>query len=77
MVRMPFNSLNNAALLISLGFGYIIYYLANKENKALKRIGCLIGAFIIVLSIIFIIINLILALKCYSQAEIMVPHWHK
>lgn len=47
-------------LLITLGFGYIICYLASKAEKAVKRSGYLIGAIIIFISATMLFVNMAL-----------------
>ncbi len=45
-------------LLICLGIGYLVIVFAKKEEKALKALGYTLGAFIIAISIFFILRNL-------------------
>jgi len=42
-------------LLIALGLGYIVWYLANREEKELRRAGQVIGTIIISVSLFLII----------------------
>jgi len=60
---MPFGGLAEGVLLIALGLGYIVCYLARREEKNMQITGYLIGAFIIVLSIIFILNSLLLSAR--------------
>jgi ABC-type arginine transport system permease subunit len=64
-----------AMLLIALGLGYIVCYLANREEKALRTIGYFIGTFIIVLSSLLIMVNVFFAAKFRRKAMgMMIPH---
>ncbi|MCX5701493.1 MAG: hypothetical protein NTW64_00725 [Candidatus Omnitrophica bacterium] len=45
-----FGRIQGSVLLIALAMGYIVCYLANKEQKLLRSLGNLIGLFIIVIS---------------------------
>lgn len=44
-----------ATTLIALALGYIVCYLAKREDKALKTVGYVIGVFIIALSAILLV----------------------
>ena len=48
-------------LLVALALGYIVCYFANQEEKQIKAIGLVIGTFIITLSVVLILGNLVLA----------------
>ncbi|MCM8781560.1 MAG: hypothetical protein NC828_00665 [Candidatus Omnitrophica bacterium] len=48
-----------AVLLLALGLGYIVYYLAHREERGLKIVGYIIGVSIITLSSILILMSLI------------------
>lgn len=52
--------------MFALGFGYIICYLAKKQDKGMQSLGHVIGMGIIVLSSILILVNL------YSQLNLRV-----
>lgn len=66
---------NEGALLIALGLGYIVCYLANREEKALRQVGFLIGTFIIALSVIMIVNQLLLSARmCNMAAKGFMPH---
>ncbi len=58
---MIIGGVTDAILLAALGLGYIVCYLAKREDKGMQAIGYLIGTFIIVLSAILIINNLLTA----------------
>ncbi|TRZ93516.1 hypothetical protein D4R78_08435 [bacterium] len=60
------NELITVVLLLALGLGYIVFYLANREEKGLKLIGISIGAFMIVFSILLILGNAIFMNMGYS-----------
>lgn len=63
-----------AFLLIALALGYIVCSLANKEEKALRKAGYVIGISIIVLSSLLILGNLFLeATTCASRLEWIRP----
>lgn len=47
-----------ALLLISLALGYVVFYLANREEKALRNLGFFIGVFVMALSAVLIFNNL-------------------
>jgi len=53
MIRFP--GLFEVALLIALGFGYIVLYLAKREEKKLQFLGYIIGVTIITLSLIYLV----------------------
>jgi hypothetical protein len=57
---MPLNSMSNAILLLALGVGYIVFYLANKEGKTMKLLGNVIGAFIIVVAGTLVLTNILI-----------------
>lgn len=67
MMGMPFSGLTETLLYFSLGIGYIVLYLAKREEKALQLIGYVIGTGIIVLALISIIGNLFLGFE-YNRA---------
>lgn len=46
--------------LIALGIGFIVYYLAKREEKALKAIGYIIGITIIILAGILVFDRLLM-----------------
>jgi len=54
------NEILTVVLLLTLGLGYIVFYLANREEKGLKLLGIGIGAFMIVFSILLILGNAVL-----------------
>ncbi len=63
--------ITEAALMFALGFGYIICYLAKKEDKGLRGLGHMIGMAIIVLSSLLILINIytrLITRVCSSMA---------
>jgi len=47
-------------LLIALGVGYLVWYLANKAQDNLRKVGYIIGIFIIAVSCLLIIATLVL-----------------
>lgn len=46
--------------LIALGIGFIVYYLAKREEKALKAIGYIIGITIIIIAGILVLDRLLM-----------------
>ncbi|MCX5714243.1 MAG: hypothetical protein NT033_05440 [Candidatus Omnitrophica bacterium] len=61
-MSMPLNSMSNAILLLALGVGYIVFYLANKEGKTMKLLGNVIGAFIIVVAGTLVLTNILVGM---------------
>lgn len=57
MLGMSFGGLTEAVLLVALGLGYIVCYLANREEKTLRTVGYCIGTFMMVLSALLITIS--------------------
>lgn len=53
MIKFP--GLFEVALLIALGFGYIVLYLAKREEKRMQFLGYIIGVTIITLSLIYLV----------------------
>lgn len=51
----PLTGIKTAILLIALAFGYIVCYLANREEKDLKILGNVIGIFIIGMGIFLLL----------------------
>ena len=64
---MQFFGLSDAILLVALGIGYVVLYLAKREEKALQFTGYLIGGVIIVLSLIYILGNLLVKREYQSN----------
>lgn len=67
-----FCGMTNALLLIALAFGYIVFYLANKEKKALRNLGFFIGIFVLAMSAIFILNSLTSGKHC--DKKMMMKH---
>ena len=61
---MGFPGIFEALLLIAMGLGYVVLYLAKREEKRLQFIGYMIGVVIIALSIIYLISNSLLQSVC-------------
>jgi hypothetical protein len=53
----------NAVLLVALALGYIVCYLANREEKSLRTGGYMVGVFIIIFSGILLVNNLLLSTR--------------
>lgn len=76
MPVMPFSDIHKAVLLIALALGYIVCYLAKREDKLLKTLGYLIGTFVMALSALIILVNIVLDARFYRKMEgsvIMMP----
>jgi len=63
---LPFISPAGAILLIALSFGYIVCYLAEREEKGLRLVGYGIGTFVIVFSLLMLIGGSLLGLGLRS-----------
>jgi len=64
----------DAILLVAMALGYIVCYLANREEKTLRLAGYLIGIFIILLSAMLIVNNLVLNLRfCEKKVSLVMP----
>lgn len=80
--NMPLGAMSNAILLLALGVGYIVFYLANKEGKTMKLLGNVIGAFIIVVAGTLVLTNILVGMTSlgacppYAKACMMSKH-HK
>ncbi len=74
MTVMPAGEL---MLLLTLGLGYIVCYLANKAEKNLKALGYFIGTLIIALSGIMIIGNLFLGARICAKMGGAMSSRHK
>ncbi|MCM8799897.1 MAG: hypothetical protein NC900_04150 [Candidatus Omnitrophica bacterium] len=59
----PFLWSGEALLLLALGLGYIVLYLAKREEKGLQFLGYVVGTFIILLSIFYILINIFIGIQ--------------
>lgn len=64
---LGFSGVFEALILIALGFGYIVLYLAKREEKGLQFVGYVIGGVIIVLAIIYLLCNI------WAQASLCYP----
>jgi hypothetical protein len=60
MQGMP-TGLSTAMILVALAMGYIVCYLANREEKGLRRLGYTVGIVIIVFSGLLLLNKLVLA----------------
>ena len=63
-------------LLLALGVGYIVCYLANREEKALRSLGLIIGGIIIAVSAVMLLNNLLFSARMCSGPRgmgMMVP----
>jgi hypothetical protein len=66
--------IKEAALMFALGFGYIICYLAKKQDKGMQSLGHVIGMSIIVLSSILIFLNLYIQLSLGTSKQVMASY---
>jgi len=64
---MPGAGVKIAVSLIALGIGYVVCYLAEREEKDLKTIGYAIGLFIIATSAFLIVKSMIIAGKIMAM----------
>lgn len=55
---MMFLGASKALLLIAMGIGYIVLYLAKREEKGLQFLGYIIGIVIVILGALFIVTSL-------------------
>jgi len=62
MVGIPFSGIAESFMLLALGIGFIVLYLAKREEKWLQLIGYGIGGIIIVLSLIYLIVGVVVGL---------------
>lgn len=62
-----FPGISEALLLICLGIGYIVIYLAKREERQLQLIGYIIGGVIIGLALFYQAANLWIQAKTCSQ----------
>jgi len=77
MMGLSFTSSTEGILLMALALGYIVCYLANREEGNFRSAGFIIGVFIIFLSIILIFNNLISGIRFYRNMEkVMLPQRH-
>jgi len=63
------SSLTNAVLLVALGLGYVVCYLAEREEKFLRTLGYFIGTFMVALSMMIIITNILLFSRVQYRGE--------
>jgi hypothetical protein len=62
--------ITEVALMFALGFGYIICSLAKKEDKGMQGLGHLIGISIMVLSSLFILVNVYVRFNPFASGAI-------
>lgn len=72
MLGTQFGSIADTLLLFALGIGYIVLYLARREEKGLRLVGYAIGGGIIVLALLYILSSLLFGV-CY-KSNIMRHH---
>lgn len=66
---LGFPGVVEALLLISLGLGYIVLYLAKQGEKQLQFVGYIIGVIIITLSLVYLLGNLLIQSASYPQVR--------
>jgi hypothetical protein len=71
MPGILFFGIKETAFMFALGFGYIICYLAKKQDKGMQSLGHVIGMSIIVLSSILILVNLYSQLSLGTYKQVM------
>lgn len=62
-MMLGFSGMFEALLLIALGIGYIVLYLAKREEKDLQTIGYIIGTLIMILAIFYLVGSLWLQVR--------------
>lgn len=62
-----------ALLLIALGMGYLVLYLAKREDKGLQFLGYIVGVIIITLSLIYLVGNTLIQTVYYPRVQ----HYYK
>lgn len=68
---MPFIGAGELIIMLVLGLGYIVLYLANKEKGGMKTTGFIIGILIIVLSVIALIGGLSMKMNMSKKINFM------
>ena len=70
MMRHAFGTnANLAELFMALAFGYIVCYLAHREEKLLKRLGYIIGIVIIIGTALVILDKALLRVQRYQACK--------
>jgi hypothetical protein len=59
-----------ANLMIALCLGYVVVYFANQEEQSVRRVGMIIGTFVVTLSLLLIWATLFLSTRMYNAPEI-------
>lgn len=54
-------------LLIALALGYVVCYFANREERTLRRVGFIVGVFVIALSLLLMLANLTLGVGACNK----------
>lgn len=65
---MLIRNLQGSTLMIALSLGYIVLVLAKKEQKNLKKIGYLIGIFVIAVCSVLLIAKTLWTVKNFKSA---------
>jgi len=68
---MPLTEINTTILLVVLGLGYIVCYLAQREDKTLRVLGFGIGSFMIGFSLLVILSNAILMNRSCRRMKVI------
>lgn len=66
---MMLGGLSEGILMIALALGYIVCYLANREEKNLRMAGLLIGGFVIAFSAIALVGNLLFTARVCGMGK--------
>ncbi len=72
-MMMPFSGMLDALMLIALAMGYVVLYLAKREDKALRTIGYIIGIFVIALSVLLLVVGLAFKAKACGKTHLQKP----
>lgn len=79
--RWLFSRSESAALLVALALGYIVLYLAKREEKFLRGLGLFLGVFIIVATSLQLLGKLIMRVKVCQEISRGInweaPHWQQ
>lgn len=65
-----------ANLMIALCLGYVVVYFANQEEQSVRRVGMIIGTFVVTLSLLLIWATLFLSTRMYNGPE-MAPDFQQ
>jgi hypothetical protein len=71
---MMLGGMSDALLLIALGLGYLVFYVANREEKGLKALGFFLGTFIMMLAAVLLVSNTLFSARMCRMGKMgMMP----